>query len=335
MVRVAVVGAGWHGQGHINTITQIDQIELVGVCDLNENHLTKVLKKFNVPVYKNYVEMLEATKPEGVILVTPPEVRLELVREAAERGIHCFIEKPPARTLEEAQKVTEVINKTGIINSVGFMYRYSKAAEKCRELLAGRSITNVQSTMLDGIALRENWPKWFFNKGISGGPIFDQTIHIFDLSRYLLGEVEMVCGFQGNKHIQKSHDFTIEDSFSLALNYKNGPLQTHTHSWVYSGFVCQFTFVSSDMHLTLDLAEGSVRGHIDGDSISYVEEDELYKQELEAFSKAIQEKSQEPIRSSYQDSVESLSISLAMLEALETNKIVNVGDNKEQVIHIP
>jgi predicted dehydrogenase len=41
--------------------------------------------------------------------------------------------------------------------------------------------------MLDGIALRPNWPRWFFDKARSGGPIFDQAIHMLDACRYLIG----------------------------------------------------------------------------------------------------------------------------------------------------
>jgi predicted dehydrogenase len=151
--------------------------------------LTKAVNKFNVKGFNDYVEMLEEIKPEGIIICTPPEVREFLVREAAERGIHCFIEKPPAKDLEMAKKVDEILDQTGVINSVGFMYRYSRAVESTRELITGRRVVLVRSAMLDGLALRPNWPRWFFDKKRSGGPAFDQAIHIFDLSRYLLGEV--------------------------------------------------------------------------------------------------------------------------------------------------
>jgi predicted dehydrogenase len=259
------------------------------------------------------------------VIVTPPKARVELVREAAIRGIHCFIEKPPAKNLDMAKQISDILNEANVINSVGFMFRYSKAVAKCRELLNGRNISIVRSAMLDGLALRENWPSWFFNKNISGGPIFDQAIHIFDLSRYLIGDVLQVTGFQGNQVKQQTDTFTIEDSFSLALRYQNGgPLQTHNHSWVYPGFMCQLEFISDSMHLILDIDKGSVNGHVDGETISYQAEDSLYKQELEAFARAILNNQPELVLSTYDDSLKSLNVTLAMLEALETGTVTNV-----------
>ena len=325
MVRLAVVGTGWQGQGHLTTLRDIKDIQVVGICDLNNEMLSKAVSKFGVKGFNNYVEMLEETNPDGVIICTPPEVREFLVREAAERGIHCFIEKPPAKNLEMAKKVDEILDRTGVINSVGFMYRYSGAVEKTRELIAGRRVALVRSAMLDGLALRPNWPRWFFDKERSGGPAFDQAIHIFDLSRYLLGEVDQVTGYQDNLVVSKGEDFTIEDSFSLTMKYTNGILQSHTHTWVYPGVFTQIELISDELHLTLDLAKGIVSGKVDEQEILFESKDDaLYRLELEAFVMAIAENNQDHVLSTYKDSIQSLSVALKVVEALETGLKVKI-----------
>jgi predicted dehydrogenase len=325
MVRLAVVGTGWQGQGHLTTLREIKDIQVVGICDLNNEMLSKAVSKFGVKGFNSYVEMLEETKPDGIVICTPPEVREFLVREAAERGIHCFIEKPPAKNLEMAKKVDEILDRTGVINSVGFMYRYSGAVEKTRELIAGRRVALVRSAMLDGLALRPNWPRWFFDKERSGGPAFDQAIHIFDLSRYLLGEVDQVTGYQDNLVVSKGEDFTIEDSFSLTMKYTNGILQSHTHTWVYPGVFTQIELISDELHLTLDLAKGIVSGKVDEQDILFESKDDaLYRLELEAFAKAIAENNQDHVLSTYKDSILSLSVALKVVEALETGLKVKI-----------
>ncbi|MDM5330545.1 Gfo/Idh/MocA family oxidoreductase [Neobacillus sp. CF12] len=324
MVRIAVVGTGWQGQGHLSTMQKISGIEVVGVCELNEETLLKATTKFGVKGFTDYVKMLEESKPDGVIICTPPEVREFLVREAAERGIHCFIEKPPAKDLEMAKKVDEILDQSGVINSVGFMYRYSPAVAYIKELIKGKRVAWVRSAMLDGLALRPNWPRWFFNKEISGGPVFDQAIHIFDLSRYLLGEVERVTGYQGNLVVQKGGDFTVEDSFTLLMKYQNGILQNHTHTWSYPDVFTQIELISDQLHLTLDLVKGSVTGKVEGEAVSFeAEEHGLYQLELEAFAKAIEEKNPEFVLATYKDSIQSLSVALEALEVLEADKKVN------------
>jgi predicted dehydrogenase len=325
MVHLALVGTGWQGQGHLNTIKEIENIKVVGLCDLNAEMLEKAVNKFGFKGFSNYVEMLEETKPDGIIICTPPEVREFLVREAAERGIHCFIEKPPAKDLEMAKKVDGILDQTGVINSVGFMYRYSRAVLKTRELLVNRRVALVRSAMLDGLALRPNWPRWFFNKERSGGPVFDQAIHIFDLSRYLLGEMEQVTGYQANLVVPKADDFTVEDSFSLAIKYKSGILQNHTHTWSYPDVFTQIELISDELHLTLDLVKGCVYGNVDGEEVSFESDGEsLYRLELEAFAKAIEERNPDLVLSTYKDSMLSLSVALKAMEALETGSKINV-----------
>lgn len=326
MVRLALVGTGWQGQGHLTTLCEIKDVLVVGICDLNEEMLNKAVTKFGVKGFNNYVEMLEETKPDGVIICTPPEVREFLVREAAERGVHCFIEKPPAKNLDMAKKVDEILERTGVINSVGFMYRYSRAVEKTRELIAGRRVALVRSAMLDGLALRPNWPRWFFDKNRSGGPAFDQAIHIFDLSRYLLGEISQVTGYQDNLVVPKQEDFTIEDSFSITMQYKNGILQSHTHTWSYPGVITQLELISDELHLLLDLAKGIVSGKIDEQEIHFeFKDDALYRLELEAFAKAIAENNQDLVLSTYKDSIQSLTVALKVVEALETGERIKIS----------
>jgi predicted dehydrogenase len=325
MSRIAFVGTGWQGQGHMKTMSQMEGAELVGLCDLDEARAKRAGEKFGVAPFADYSRMLDETRPHGVVICTPPEARLDLVQGAARRGIHCFIEKPPAKTLEAADAVARVLADSGIINSVGFMYRYSHAVDKARELLAGRRVALVRSQLLDGLALRPDWPRWFFNKAISGGPIVDQAIHMFDLCRYILGEVDSVGGFQANRTVPKGGDFTVEDSFSLALRYESGVLQNHTHSWAFPSYVSQVEFLSDELHLVLDLAKSSLTGTVGGESVSFAyPEDALYRLELEAFVQAIRTGRRDLVRSTYQDSVQSLAVTLAAAGAVENGTIVKV-----------
>ena len=325
MVRFVLVGAGWQGQGHLTTLKEVESVEVVGICDLNQELREKASKKFGVPAFDDYTDMLNLTDPDAVLICTPPEARLALVKEAAERGIHCFIEKPPAKDLEKANEVLAVLEEFNVINSVGFMYRYSQAVDFAKQLLTGQKIRMIRSQMLDGIALRPNWPKWFFNKKVSGGPAFDQAIHIFDLSRYILGEeVGQLAGFQNNLVVPKSDHFTVEDSFSLTMAYKNGVIQTHTHTWSYDGHVTQLDFIAENMRITLDLGEGRVEGVLNGDKILFeAVENSLYKLELLAFAEAVRTYQPELVRSTYGDSLQSLRTALKAVEALEYGHVVH------------
>jgi predicted dehydrogenase len=322
---MAVIGTGFQGQGHLAALKNIEGADVVGICDKNEETLRKAEKKSEAPAFKDAAEMLDKVNPEGVVICTPPEARVGPVTEAVDRGIHCFIEKPPAKEMEKAEEINRILKRGKVIHSVGFMMRYSKAVIKCRDWISGRKISLVRSAMLDGLALRENWPRWFFDKKISGGPLFDQAIHIFDLSRFILqDEVAEIGGFQDNLVVSKSDDFTVEDSFSLAMRYRGGSLQNHSHSWVYPGYMTQIELISDELHLTVDLADASVRGQIDGKEVNFQGEDDLYRRELEVFVEAVREERQSIIHSDFTDSLKSLSTTLSAVKALEEGRLVRL-----------
>ncbi|QSO51579.1 Gfo/Idh/MocA family oxidoreductase [Alicyclobacillus curvatus] len=325
MVKVAVVGVGWQGQTHVKTLLCMQNVDVVGLCDLDAACVRSVAAKFRVNPYSDYEGMLDAARPDAIVICTPPAVRLQLVEPAATRGIHCFIEKPPAKDLATARDVDKILQRSGVLHAVGFMFRYGRAVESCRQLIVGRRVALVRSAMLDGLALRPNWPRWFFDKARSGGPIFDQGIHLVDLSRYLLGEVDSVAGFQGNLVVPKSADFTVEDSATCLFRYQRGTLQNHTHAWAVEGFRAEMELISDELQLTLDLGGKSLRGNIAGEEVNQsFPEDDYYGLELEAFVEAVESGDRSVIRSTYTDSVASLRTTLAAVKALEESCVVTL-----------
>jgi predicted dehydrogenase len=83
--------------------------------------------------------------------------------------------------------------------------------------------------------------------------------------------------------------------------------------------------ISDELHLTLDLVKGCVYGKVDGEEVSFESDGEsLYRLELEAFAKAIEERNPDLVLSTYKDSMLSLSVALKAMEALETGSKINV-----------
>jgi predicted dehydrogenase len=121
--------------------------------------------------------------------------------------------------------------------------------------------------------------------------------------------------------VPQGGDFTVEDSFSLALQYQSGVLQNHTHSWAYPGFLAQIELLSDELHLTLDLGKGSLNGTIGEEQVSFAAEDQLYRAELVAFAEAIRTGNRGLVRSTYADSIESLRSALSAVQAVETGTV--------------
>jgi predicted dehydrogenase len=271
-----------------------------------------------------------------VLICTPPGFRREPIEEAAARGIACFIEKPPAKDLDEAQRIANIIEESGIIAGVGFMYRYSGAVQKAKELIAGLPVPVIRSIYVCGVALNPNWPRWFFNKSISGGPIFDQAIHILDSSRYLVaessGEVSQIHSFGSNVTLPKEGDFTIEDSHVINLRYQNGTIQSHTHSWAMTPNDFRIELLSKDYHLVVDLNpepgrhRSKLTGHIHKENIinfDFTEED-FYVNEMQTFLQAVRTKNKCLIRSPYADAARTLQVVFKANQAVEEGNVIEI-----------
>ncbi len=81
-------------------------------------------------------------------------------------------------------------------HTVGFMWRHLRLADAVKGRIGDRAVSLVAHAFLNG-PLLQPIPPWFRLKERSGGPVFDQAIHVIDVSRYVLGDVAWV-GMVGN-----------------------------------------------------------------------------------------------------------------------------------------
>src|SRR5260221_12647513 len=101
-IRVAVVGAGGIGGTHLRAYADWPEMcEIVGIADIHLPSAQDKVKHSGGEAYTNYEEMLDALKPDAVIVCTTPNLHLPGVRATAMRDISLLFEKPPARTVAE------------------------------------------------------------------------------------------------------------------------------------------------------------------------------------------------------------------------------------------
>jgi predicted dehydrogenase len=264
--------------------------------------------------------MLDKEQLDALFVLTPPTVRLEPIEMACDRKIAVFCEKPPAMQLEEGIRITDMLDTAGIINSVGFMYRWYKSVDRLRELLLGQTISCVNSRFLCDVALNPSQPKWTFIQERAGGPLLEQAIHSLDLLRYLVGDIVHIAALGGNPVLPKSEAFTIEDSHALSLRFATDSVGVHLHSWVHHEAVVKITIFGSDSELSLDLIPpGSLIGNINGGEVIFQPEvDDPYATQISQFIEAVEKQDQSIIRSPYRDAHESLRVTLAAIKSISS-----------------
>jgi len=215
-LRVAFIGAGGvNFGGHSNKWDHASRLEImpavvfVGIADINLQQAERVLalrkaksdvghKWASVQIFTNTSDMLDATKPDCVIIGVPPFAhgcnKSPIEVECAKRGVHMFIEKPigcatPKDMSDIIPAITSAIETKNLIVSVAYMFRYSKAVRKIQELISTFGPPHLFQARYN--CAYSNVGAFWFDMQLSGGPVVEQATHFVDLGRLLCGEADL------------------------------------------------------------------------------------------------------------------------------------------------
>lgn len=329
-VKIGVVGLGI-GALHVESLSKIPNAKMVAFADLDAAKVQKFADEHGGRPYANWRAMLDGESDlDAVVLATPAHVRLEPITAICERGIALFCEKPPAVNVAEAHRVRAVVEASGVLNAVGFMYRWSPLADKMRTLIADRPRLFARGVVawpvLDWV-YNGNAPKNLLQKSGCGGPLIEQAIHYQDVLRYITGDeptlVHAIAEL-GTEFPQEGRD--CEETTAYLLRHASGMLSTHVHNWSHRGTVMDIQVVGDKYELTWHMTHQhmSFTGTMDGEEINEQAGSEYYFDEMVGFVKAVETKDQSVIRSSYADACKSLAVCEAATNAVNSGEPVAI-----------
>lgn len=123
-IRVGVVGVGQMGLYHAQIYQSLPQVELVSLCEYNDERRAELQQQFGVKVYKEYQDMLSAGELDAVSIVLPDNMHREAVEIAVKHKLHILLEKPLAKELVDAKAIYDITKDYEKIFTVGFLLRY-------------------------------------------------------------------------------------------------------------------------------------------------------------------------------------------------------------------
>ena len=230
MISVAVVGLGKMGLSHLSIVRANPDVEVVGVCD-SSGYILSVLEKYTgVRTFSEYDQMLEATRPDAVIIATPSRSHGALVRAALERGIHVFCEKPFSLNPEESAELTAEAERRGLVTQVGYHNRYVGAFREVKRLLDASAIgevTHVLGEAFGPVVLKSKGGTWRSQRAEGGGCVYDYAAHPLDLMTWYLGEPTGVGGTVLNSIFSKE----IDDEVYSTIYYPGGRTAQISVNW--------------------------------------------------------------------------------------------------------
>ncbi len=320
-VRVGFIGTGRIAVRHMKKLAKIKDAELVSVCDVDGKEAQKIAKTFGTKSYIDYREMLNKEDLQAVYICLPPFAHTDQEILTAEKGINLFVEKPLALNLAKAEEIKEAIEKNDIISSVGYVYRYSDIVNRAKKELGKRKIALISGHYFS--PLRQD-VRWWTNKNESGGQIIEQTTHIFDLARYLVGEVDKIYGQKFNGLMEDMGNYSLDDASCVNLHFENGTIGSISSACILShGREWGINLIAKGLKINLFLSSHLLK-------ITNSEEKEIkmsidpYQAENEAFIRAIKEDNPKIISSPYSDALKTLKLTLAANASLEKEEVIKV-----------
>lgn len=189
-LRVAFVGAGGIAARHIQALQDLGGVEIAAIGSHNLDKAQALATKCgsNTKAYSDYTELLNREAPDALYICVPPFGHGDLELAAIERNIPIFVEKPLSADAETAEKIFEAAQAKNLITAVGYQWRYLDTTELAKNLLANNPARMVLGYWLDALPP----PYWWAKEDLSGGQMVEQTTHIFDLARVLVGEIRRV-----------------------------------------------------------------------------------------------------------------------------------------------
>ena len=128
-LKMGIIGVGGIAQGrHIPTFKELeDQVEIIGVQDINNELAQTVAHKFDIPnVYESYEEMFDDI--DAVTICTPNKFHCDITVSALTAGVHVFCEKPMAMKVDECQRMVQAAKQSNKLLAIGYHYRFTDAA---------------------------------------------------------------------------------------------------------------------------------------------------------------------------------------------------------------
>ena len=206
---------------HIKPYLKNQDVELVALCDINEERLAKKGELYGVSqLYSTHQELLANPEIDAISICTWNNSHAEIAIAGLEAGKHVLVEKPLSMTVEEALAVEGAAKKSGKIAQVGFVRRHGDNTKILKEFIDDGDLGEIYYAKASYLRRLGNPGGWFSDRTKSGGgPLIDLGVHVIDIMWYLMGKPRPVS-VSGNTYHKLGNRSHIENlSFYKAADY--------------------------------------------------------------------------------------------------------------------
>lgn len=221
-----LVGCGDISSVHLEAISRLEAVRLVGVCDVDERVARATATAHGVLAFQDHRQMLAALRPDVAHICTPHDQHASAAVDCIAAGTHVIVEKPLAHTLSEASRVVEAAAAYPAVKvAVCYQNRYNRTSQAAREAILSGGLGTVRGAQATvawhrGPDYYRHRP-WRGQRSRSGGGVLiNQAIHTVDLLTWFLGDLTAVGSRIGTHALADLID--VEDTAHLVMDHVSG-----------------------------------------------------------------------------------------------------------------
>lgn len=230
MIRIGVVGLGKMGISHLAIIGANRNAQVTALCDENGLVLDVLAGYSGARKFKKYTQMLDSGLIDAVLIATPPALHEQMVRQALERGIAVFCEKPFMLSWSQAEALSDLAARKNLVNQVGYHNRFVGTFAEVKRLLdagaVGR-VTHARAEAYGPVVLKEKGSTWRSRAALGGGCLYDYAAHPLNLLTWYFGAPTGVSGSMR----RSIYSADADDEVYSTLQFSNGPSAHLSVNW--------------------------------------------------------------------------------------------------------
>ena len=285
-IKIGIIGSGFIAGVHAAILARDERVKVSSVHDVIADRAQSLARAHDATVAASAEEVIE--RSDAVFVTTPNTRHVPLAIAAIDAGKHVFCEKPVATTIADAETVFEKAQRSNSIFQVGHNRRFAPVYATLKQLLTETHQPHSAHVKMNRGELLK--PEWTGDPEVTGGFLYETPIHMFDMMRFLFGEIETLHA------IGSSHEYDEIDDFSVLLKFANGMHATLATaadaSWLFpfervEVFCHHATLVTREMESLI--CSSNLEGHFTSQSMQQTPREEKwgYVQEDRAFVDSI------------------------------------------------
>ena len=236
-INIGVIGVGHLGQHHVKHYKSIEDANLIGIFDIDNDRAEKIGNKYDVPIFQKIEYLLDQV--DAVSIVTPTPNHIEAARQCIDKKKHVFIEKPITVTLEEADELLKLSKEKDVLIQVGHIERLNPALIALKPYPIEPKFIEIQRLAP------------YTTRGTDVPVVLDKMIHDIDILLSLVKSPVKSIKATGLSILTKSLDIA-----HARIRFENGTVASIMSSRVAKDEVRKVKIFQKNLYTTMDLLLG-------------------------------------------------------------------------------